>query len=305
MIPFLALLLDRLLGEPPSRLHPVVWMGTLLSRLTDPLRGRPPAVAFLGGGAAVAAGAFACWAAGRVLEGRLSGLPALALQAAALKTALSVRALDRAAGEVEGALCAGDLEAARQALSRHLVSRPTAGLPASSCAAAAVESVAENLNDSLVAPLFFYRLGGLGGALAYRFLDTADSMLGYRDPEHEWLGKAAARLEDAAAWLPARLAAALIALSAIPAGEDARGALRIWRRDGGLTASPNAGRPMAAMAGALGVELEKAGHYRLGRGLRRPEAGDLRRARRLLRTAALAAALAGLWWWRRRATWPS
>lgn len=298
MIPFLALLVDRTCGEPPSLLHPVVWMGAVLGRAVDPLRGRRPAMAFLGGGIAVAAGAALSWAAGRALEGLGAGLPALpaaVVQAAALKTTFSVRALDRAAAEVETALRAGRLEEARHALSWHLVSRPTDGLPASGCTAAAIGSVAENLNDSLVAPLFWYCVGGLGGALAFRFLNTADAMLGYRDPEREWMGKAAARLDDLAGWVPARLAAGLIVLASLAARADARGAVRIWRRDGALTASPNAGRPMAAMAGALGVELAKQDHYRLGAGLRLPAPDDLRRSRRLLWVAALLAAGMASW----------
>ncbi len=122
----------------------------------------------------------------------------------------------------------------------------------------------------MVAPFFYFVLAGLPGALAYRFLNTADAMLGYRGPTREWLGKAPARADDAANLIPARLAAALLVLAAACLGEDARGAFGIWRQDAGKTASPNAGHPMsamAAMAGALGVELEKAGPYKLGEGL--------------------------------------
>ena len=140
-------------------------------------------------------------------------------------------------------------------------------------AAAVVESVAENASDSLVAPLVFFVVGGVPGAIAYRACNTLDSMIGYRG-ETEWLGKAAARLDDAGqpgAGAPDRGAA-----SSSPARWSAprrAGALRVWWRDGARTESPNAGRPMAAMAGALGVELEKVGCYRLGEGAARRRCG--------------------------------
>jgi adenosylcobinamide-phosphate synthase len=162
-------------------------------------------------------------------------------------------------------------------------------------AAATVESVAENTSDGLVAPLLYYAWGGLPGALAYRFTNTADSMLGYRDATYEWLGKAPARLDDLANLLPARISAGLILLAAALLGQDAGRAWRIWQRDAGRTASPNAGHPMSAMAGALGVELVKVGHYRLGVGGRPPAPEDIRRALHIMRTAvALCVALLAL-----------
>lgn len=115
-------------------------------------------------------------------------------------------------------------------------------------------------------------------------------MLGYQDLTHEWLGKVPARLDDLANLLPARVAAGLLVLAAAPAGADARRAWQIFKRNGGRTASPNAGCQMSAMAGALGVELEEVGHYRLGEGLRRPEPGDIDRAVRLLNGATVLAA---------------
>jgi adenosylcobinamide-phosphate synthase len=166
-------------------------------------------------------------------------------------------------------------------------------LSAGHVAAAVIESVAENTGDGLVAPLFYYTLFGLPGALVYRFLNTADAMLGYHDEKHEWLGKAAARLDDAANFVPARLTALLFLAAAGLAGEDVRRGWAIWRRDAGKTASPNAGHPMSAVAGVLGVELEKKGVYRLGEGLPLPEPADIARSVRLMRQAGgLAAILA-------------
>ena len=149
-------------------------------------------------------------------------------------------------------------------------------------AAATIESLAENSSDSVIAPLFWYGVGGLPAALAYRYLNTADALLGYRDEELEWLGKSAARADDAVNLVPARLTALLIVAGAALAGGKAGSAWRIWRRDGGKTASPNAGQPMSAAAGGLEVVLEKVGHYRLGEGLAKPQATDIGRASRLL-----------------------
>src|SRR5262249_33430479 len=160
-----------------------------------------------------------------------------------------------AATAVGSALRADDLRTARTRL-RALVSRDTSTLDRDLVAAAAVESVAENLGDSFVAPLFWYAALGLPGAVAYRYVNTCDAMLGYRG-RYECLGKASARPDDMASWLPARLAAFLLVISAPLAGGDATAAWHVLRRDHRRTASPNAGWPMSAMAGALAVRLEK------------------------------------------------
>ena len=144
----------------------------------------------------------------------------------------------------------------------------------------------------IIAPLFFFAIGGLPAALAYRFANTAHSILGYSHTEREWLGKVPARLDDVLNFIPPRLAGLFIILSAFVAGADGK---KAWQILPGamprVTASPNAGFPMSAMAGALGVELEKINHYILGKGLRAPTAADIVRARRLLFFAtALAAA---------------
>jgi adenosylcobinamide-phosphate synthase len=295
----LALLLDVLFGDPPNRAHPTVWMGGFITRLA---RVRPhgrPTAEFLFGTCLLLSGLLLCVAAGGAvtwLAGRLPSWPAMLVQALVLKSTFSARGLDRAAKAVEAALRAGDLPEARRLLSWHLVSRDTTRLDEARVSAATIESVAENASDGMVAPLLFHALGGLPLALAYRFANTADSMLGYRDPAREWLGKPAARLDDLLNLIPARLTGLLIVAAACLTGADGRGAWRILRRDAGRTASPNAGVPMSAMAGALGVELEKVGHYVLGAGLRAPGAEDVRRARRLFHVAAaLAASSFALW----------
>jgi adenosylcobinamide-phosphate synthase len=151
--------------------------------------------------------------------------------------------------------------------------------------------VAENLSDGVLGPWLAYAALGLPGAVAYRAVNTLDSMWGYRTEAYVELGWAAARLDDLANLAPARLTALAIAVAAGALHEDGAGALEAWRCDAGVTESPNAGHPMAAMAGALGVRLTKRGTYTLGAGLREPGAEDIGRAIRLARGAAVGAAV--------------
>jgi adenosylcobinamide-phosphate synthase len=210
------------------------------------------------------------------------GSAGVVVEALALKATISPQGLVGAAREVAGALERGAVDEARRLLGFHLVSRPTAALEPSQVASGAVESVAENLTDALIAPVVFFLAFGLPGALAYRALNTADTMIGYREGSLEHFGKVAARLDDLANLVPARLAAlALVAA----AGSRAGAAWRVLRRDHGRTASPNAGWTMAAMAGALDVTLTKPGAYQLGNGPA-PAAPDIGRSLRVFGRAA-------------------
>lgn len=290
LVILLALLIDLLIGDPPNRLHPVAWMGSAIgwARRHAPKTGERAqflyGVGAAGGGALVVAGGG--WLLARGLR-RLPWWLCLPVEALLLKTTLALRGLSRAAQAVYEPLVRNDLPEARQQLSWHLVSRDTSELSATQVAAATIESVAENASDGVVAPLFFYVVGGLPAALAYRYVNTADAMLGYRDPEREWLGKASARLDDALNLLSARLTAWLLIAASVFTGNSPRRAWTIWRRDARQTASPNAGHPMSAMAGALGVALEKVDHYNLGAGQRPPAARDIMRSVRLMQVAVL------------------
>ncbi|MBI2940958.1 MAG: cobalamin biosynthesis protein CobD, partial [Chloroflexi bacterium] len=321
----LAVALDLALGEPPTAVHPVVGIGRLIGVLVKRAPGLPmdreaassfrpcfrPCFGMASGpsrqlayGAVLTAttiGATALAAlAAEALLGRLPRAVRVPLRALFLKPSFAVAALFAAAREVEWRLAAGDLDGGRAAL-RSLVSRDSSALDASLVAAATVESVAENAGDSIVAPLVAWWWLGLPGAYAYRAANTLDAMIGYRG-EYEYLGKVAARLDDLLNLLPARLTALAIAAGALVTGSDAQGSLRIAWRDHARTASPNAGWPMSAMAGALGVELEKVGHYRLGDPTRPAEAADIRRARRIVGVGfgAAVAAVVGVRWLFRR-----
>jgi adenosylcobinamide-phosphate synthase len=285
---------DAVLGDPANRLHPVAWLGRLLDAGRCRLAGPSSPPRLFVGGTLLTFGVTAAAAAGAAVFGRLAarlGMAGLALEATALKLTLAVRGLAAAGLEVAGHLDRGDLAAARAAVGRHLVSRPTGGLDHAAVASAAIESVAENLTDSVTGPLLGYAAFGLPGAVAYRALNTADAMLGYRDGVLEHVGKAAARLDDAASFVPARASALALVAGAALTGASARAALATARRQHARTSSPNAGWTMAAMAGALGVTLEKPGHYRLDAG-RPPTARDIRRAVRVMVAGAGVVALA-------------
>ena len=278
----LAVALDMALPEPPAMLHPVVWMGKLIRILEriSPGSGRVRSV-LAGAGIAVVVpvvfGGAAWWLA---LGLRELGMAAyVAGGAIVLWTAFAVKGLSRAALKTAHDLQADDLEQARLDL-RNLVSRDARTLTPPLMAAAAVESVAENTTDSYVGPWLAFALLGLPGAIAYRAVNTLDSMLGYHG-KYEYLGKASARLDDLVNLVAARLTALLMIAGGALIGLPARRGWARMRADHGRTESPNAGWTMSAMSGLLGVVLEKPGHYRLGEGLREARADDIHRAVRV------------------------
>jgi len=273
-----ALAVDRWLGEPPLRWHPVVWMGHYLGALGPrlwPLRrtaGRVAgALAWLLGAVGVVGLAWALQlglarlaaavlpaGCGWLLQGLLAGL--------LLKPLLAWQMLHDEVAAVEAAL-GESLDAGRLRLSR-LVSRDVTQLSATEVRESALESLAENLNDSLVAPLCWFALAGLPGAALYRFANTADAMWGYRD-HRLWAGAWAARVDDMLSWLPARLSALLLCAAAW----RWPGAAALWR-EAGRTPSPNGGWPMGALALLLDRRLGKPATYVLNEGAPLPQSQD-------------------------------
>ena len=273
-------LLDLLLGDPAllTPFHPVVWMGHAIHFLERRLRKRFPAtpegerqagriLAFTLP-VAVLALSFLLLTAAASLWPPLGIL----LQIIWCWQALAVKNLRDESAKVFRALTRGTLEEARQAVSR-IVGRDTASLAAEGVTRAAVETVAENFSDGVIAPLFYMLLGGAPLALAYKSINTMDSMVGYKNDRYLWFGRAAAHLDDAANFIPARLAAWLLMAAAALTGCDAKGAFRIWRRDRRKHASPNAAQCEAVMAGALGVQLAGPASY-FGRRVEKPWIGD-------------------------------
>lgn len=285
----IAVALDRLRGEYPAVLHPVVWLGKTISLLLKvaPRQGRWRPLIF---GALLTFGMCGLSAAATLLVLHLVKpifLLELLVGAYLLKASCALRELTEAARRVNQPLQDGDLPAARLAL-RSLCSRDPANLDAAEMRAATIQSLAENLSDSWIAPLFYYLLLGVPGAVVYRTINTLDAMIGYRG-EYEWLGKVAARLDDIINWLPARLTAGLLLIVGWCLRKDVRSGWRILRRDGSRTPSPNGGRPMAAMAGLLGVALEKKGVYVLGDPHQPLTFEKVQEARRLVTVAGLVA----------------
>jgi adenosylcobinamide-phosphate synthase len=276
----LAYAMDLVLGDPEWFPHPVRWFGSLirvgerwLRRFDWSPQGEVLAGAVLTG-SVVSIG----WALGR---------PRNALWQAWLGwTALATRSLLDEAGAVIRALEADDLDLARQRLAR-IVGRDTAHLNPGEISRAVIETLAESACDGIVAPLFWLTAGGVSCAMAYKAINTLDSMIGHPEPPYRYFGRAAARFDDAANWIPARLTALGIVL-------NARRARKIWWRDGNKHASPNAGQCEAAMAGALGVRLGGASSYDghphhaplLCAEGRPPTVGDARAALRIVATVS-------------------
>ena len=283
IIILLAIIIDLLGGDPPNRAHPVAAMGFWLRRGN---RIAPKRHRFRFGAVWVSAGTIifaAPWLLCRQTLYRFWGvIPFL------LKPMFAYRNLRRAVLAVARALEADNLPEARRLLAWHLVSRSTETLSAAEVAGAAIESLTENLTDSLAAPLLAYAGGGLPAAWGYRFINTADAMWGYRTPEFEQLGKFAAHADDLLNRLPARLTGGLLVIAAFAVGLDGRRAAATMRAQHARTESPNAGWTMSAAAGALGVTLEKRGVYSLTGGNAPLSAVTVRRAIRLAdATAAL------------------
>ena len=278
-------LLDALFGDPAWLPHPVVLMGRCISALEKHLRTALPKTprGELAGGAAVAVvlplgtlavTGLACWAAAR-----LHPALGLALQMLWCGQALAAKGLAQESRNVYKELAKGDLPAARRAVAR-IVGRDTQNLTAAGVTRAAVETVAET----------------------YKAINTMDSMLGYKNEKYLYFGRCAAKLDDAANWLPSRLAALLWVAAAALTGNSARGAWRIWRRDRRRHASPNSAQTESACAGALGVQLAGPAYYfgeyydkpTIGDPLREIEPRDILRANRMMYAESLLALVLGL-----------
>ena len=271
-LPFLfGYLLDLLLGDPPSWPHPV----RLLGRTCQYWEKVFYAKEVMAGGlywVAVMGTTFTAVVVALVLAALLPSLFAIALLSYLIYSGLATRSLHRESALVDEALARGDLAGARARLAR-IVGRETAQLSPEEIRRAVIETVAENLADGVVAPMSYLVLLGLPGLFLYKAANTMDSMVGYKNYRYAKFGRVAARMDDVLNFLPARLCSLLVVLAAILTGLDGRGAWRILRRDAGNAASPNAGWPEAAVAGALKVRLGGPSTY-FGRVADKPFIGD-------------------------------
>ena len=293
---------DLVLGDPQKLPHPVRLIGKLIEGAEEPLRRVFPNddAGQLAAGAALAgivAGVSTAAAAGLVRIGGKAGAGVVvALESVMCYQMLATKSLRDESMNVAAELEKNDLDGARRAVSM-IVGRDTENLDAEAVAKAAVETVAENTSDGVVAPLLFMALAGAPGAVLYKAVNTMDSMVGYKNDRYRRFGTAAARLDDVFNFVPARVAGALMCLTAGPAGFDGDGAWRIFKRDRLAHSSPNSAHTEAACAGALGVQLGGGNYYfgtyvdkpTIGDATRPVETADIARANRLLYATAFAA----------------
>ena len=299
--------LDAIFGDPAWLPHPVVYMGKAISALEKGLRARLPKTpeGELWGGRILAfclpVGTFALASLVCMGAAALHPLLGLAVQMFWCGQALAAKGLVQESMNVHRELTKPDLPAARIAVSR-IVGRDTQALTAEGVTKAAVETVAENASDGVIAPLLYMLLGGAPLALTYKAINTMDSMVGYKNTQYLYFGRAAAKLDDIANYLPSRIAALLWVAAAALTGNDARNAWRIWRRDRRNHASPNSAQTESACAGALNVQLAGPAYYfgeyypkpTIGDAVRPIEPEDIRRADRMMYAESLLALALGL-----------
>lgn len=301
----LALLLDALIGDPSWMPHPVRWIGRLIGFLDKRLNARQAPI----------------WKWRARLFGVFTALTVVGLVYAATATALSIaafysqwllflvtvyvvctglaiRSLSDEAMSVIVAINAQDFALARERLKR-IVGRDTQDLDEKGMLRAIIETVSENASDGVAAPLFYFAIGGAPLMLAYKAINTLDSMLGYKSEGYLYFGWASARMDDIANWIPARLTAAIMVVASLILGLDWRKSFRIWMRDGATHQSPNSGRPEAAASGALGVKLGGPSSYNgvksekpvIGAEFVAPDRQAALKAVRLMKVSAMVAAL--------------
>ncbi len=271
-IVFLALLLDLAFGDPRSRYHPTAWTGALIARLAPRARGPSRAHERLAGACLVLVPALAAVLLLLLLYSGLGTLGQSISTAATilavgvlLKTTLAVKGMERHALAVAAALEADNLRSAREHLSM-IVKRDTGDLDRDHVYSAVVESIGENTVDGITGPLFYFGIFGIFGSFVYRAVNTADSMIGYKTRIFRDIGWFAAACDRVLNYVPSRLTSLVMVLSSMILRNNWRKSYRVMVRDGGKTESPNAGYPMAAIAGALDARLEKSDHYSLGDG---------------------------------------
>ncbi|EKS7765836.1 adenosylcobinamide-phosphate synthase CbiB [Edwardsiella piscicida] len=277
----LAWLLDAAIGDPPRWPHPVRWMGRLITVVQRCVRRccRSEGALRIGGGVLWLTVVGVTWGVawgGLTLARAIHPWLGWAVEVWMIFTALAGRCLADAAREVERPLRAGALAASREKLS-WIVGRDTSSLQPPQINRAVVETVAENTVDGIIAPLFFLLLGGAPLALAYKAVNTLDSMVGYKHEKYRAIGMVSARMDDAANYLPARLSWLLLSAAAWLCREDVARALRIGWRDRRCHSSPNCAWPEATVAGALGIRLGGPNDY-FGLRVEKPWIGDARRA---------------------------
>ncbi|WP_320416813.1 cobalamin biosynthesis protein [Candidatus Nitrosotalea bavarica] len=276
----LALVLDFSLGDPKNRYHPTVWMGKLMGKLVPYTRSINPLIEKINGMALlilvitiVSILTLSFSSTLKYVENfDLNGIYKILFLSLSiisvgvlLKTTIAIKGMENHASKIMNALSKNDLDDARAKLSM-IVKRNTKNLDKQHIISATLESISENIVDGITGPLFYYSIFGLVGAFVYRTVNTADSMIGYKTEIFRNVGWFAANCDKILNFLPSRLTSLVMVLSCVMLKKDWKHSIHIMKRDGPKTESPNAGYPMATLAGALGIRFEKIEHYVLGDG---------------------------------------
>ena len=268
-----AILIDLILGDPKNRYHPTAWIGTFIAKLTTITKNQNSTFEKVGG-------IIMILTISSVVVLLLSGLNfgislisvdyislilSVVIGALLLKTTIAIRGMEKHAISVLDSLESNDLDLARNYLSM-IVKRNTTKLDKNHVLSGVLESISENTVDGITGPMFYYAFFGLFGAFVYRIINTADSMVGYKNDIFKNLGWFTAKCDTILNYIPSRLTGLMMVISAAILKNNWRNSYKVMIRDGKKTESPNAGYPMAALAGALETKFEKINHYKLGDG---------------------------------------
>jgi adenosylcobinamide-phosphate synthase len=277
----LALVIDFAFGDPKNKYHPTFWIGTLVGKLVPFARAANPKLEKIGGTVLVILVTLFVSSLMLGFDSVIQQLNSLGLTGAEkilaivitvssvgllLKTTIAIKGMEQHASKIKAALSRDDLEDARAKLAM-IVKRNTSGLDRQHITSATLESTSENIVDGITGPLFYFAIFGLVGCFVYRTVNTIDSMIGYKTDLFRNQGWFGANCDKVLNFVPSRLTSMVMILASMVVGGDWKRSLETMKRDGPKTESPNAGYPMAAMAGALGVKFEKLDHYSLGDGI--------------------------------------